>query len=261
VTDIKNLFISDAHLGSRHAATSELLDFLTRVKDESPPEKLYIVGDFIDGWKLRRNWYWNNDHNLIIRKILSLVRRDTEIYYIAGNHDEFLRDFIDVFSLLEFGNIKLGNEFIHDAVNGSKILVTHGDAFDMVTKYGRWLCWLGDIGYDLLLWANRFVNRVRRIFRRKKHWSLSKAIKHNVKKAVNYVSNFEHVLTEHARSQGCNGCLCGHIHTAALNRLEDGFIYMNTGDWVESCTAIIEGHDGRFSLYHHRDGQREYLAA
>jgi UDP-2,3-diacylglucosamine pyrophosphatase LpxH len=247
---MRSLFISDVHLGSAHASTKELLQFLDKVKDKHPPEKLYIVGDFIDGWKLKRNWYWSDESSLVIRKILSFLHKGTEIYYIAGNHDEFMREFIEDFRINDFGHIRLGNEFIHEAADGNKYLVVHGDMFDMVAKYAKWLCRLGDIGYDILLRLNRLVNWWRRLLRRR-NWSLSKAIKANVKKAVNYVSDFETFLIAYSRECGCNGCICGHIHTPDLKPLQDGFIYANTGDWVESLTAIWEDHDGKLHLYHH----------
>lgn len=250
--DVKTLFLSDVHLGSRHAQTTALLEFLSQIKETSPPERLYIVGDFIDGWKLRRKWYWNDESNLIIRKILSLLRRGTEVFYVAGNHDEFLRDFIEEYRLLEFGSICVGNEFVHETVDGKQLLVVHGDQFDLVTRYARWLSVLGDIGYEFLLRMNRYVNAVRRIFSRRR-WSLSKAVKANVKRAVNFVSDFEKYLSNYAREKGCDGCVCGHIHTPEMCVRDDGFLYCNTGDWVESCTAIVEDNSGRLSLYYHDD--------
>jgi UDP-2,3-diacylglucosamine pyrophosphatase LpxH len=249
MTDIKTLFISDCHLGSRHASTGELLEFLTQVKAASIPEKIYIVGDFIDGWKLKRNWYWDNNCNLLIRKILSFSRDGTQVYWVSGNHDEFLRTFIQDFHLINFGNIHIGNEFVYETIREERLLVVHGDMFDMVSQYAKWLCWLGDIGYEILIRASRWTNWVRRRLGLR-HWSLSKAIKHNVKQAVNYVSNFEACLVAYAKERGCDGCVCGHIHTAAITQT-DGFTYMNCGDWVESCTAIYETADGSFHLYNH----------
>lgn len=250
--DVKNLFISDVHLGSSNSSTSELLEFLDRVKAESPPQKIYVVGDFIDGWKLKRNWYWDDNASLVIRKLLSFLRRGSTIYWVAGNHDEFLRVFIEDFRLLDFGHIHLGNDFIHTTRDGRRLLVIHGDLFDMVAQYAKWLCWLGDVGYEIMLWISRRLNAVRKFFRMR-HWSLSKAIKHNVKKAVNYVSDFEKCLAAYAREKGCEGVICGHIHSAALYNMPDGFLYGNTGDWVESCTAIYEDSEGRLHLYeHHR---------
>lgn len=248
---IRTLFISDVHLGSKHSRTTELLDFLTQIKD-TPPEKLYIIGDFIDGWKLKRNWHWNNESNLIVRRVLGLLRKGTEIYYIAGNHDDFLREFIEDFNILDFGSIHIGNEFVHETINGQKLLIVHGDIFDLCTKYAKWIAVLGDVGYELLLKANGYVNWVRRVLRMR-HWSMSKAIKASVKKAVNYISDFEKCIIAYGREKECSGCVCGHIHTPDLRDLEDGFLYCNTGDWVESCSVIVEHDDGKLELVHYHD--------
>lgn len=248
---IKNLFISDVHLGSRHASTTELLDFLNEVYNNQEIEKIYIIGDFIDGWKLKKNWFWNNESNLILRKILGFLRKNTEIFYIAGNHDEFLRIFIEDFKIGDFGSVHIGNEFIHTSKNNRRMLVIHGDFFDFATKYARWLCVLGDLGYTLLLRMNSLVLAVRKKLKMK-HWSLSKAIKHNVKKTINYISDYENAVIGYAKNKNCDGCLCGHIHTAEL-RLIDGFLYANTGDWVESCTAVLEDEKGHFYLYSFRE--------
>ena len=245
----RTVWISDVHLGSNHARSAELLNFLSRFKGDQIPEKLYIVGDFIDGWKVRRNWYWANEANLIIRRLLTLIKKGTQVYYIAGNHDEFMREFIDDFHLLDFGNIHLGNEFIHETIQGKRMLVVHGDMFDMVAQYAKWLCWLGDMGYEMLLGFNKIVNWIRKKLKMK-HWSLSQAIKHNVKRAVNYVSDFEKCMTKYSLEKKCDGCICGHIHTAELLET-NGFLYCNTGDWVESCTAILEDEEGNLTLYKH----------
>jgi UDP-2,3-diacylglucosamine pyrophosphatase LpxH len=210
------------------------------------------VGDFIDGWKLKRSWYWNDECNLILRKVLSLVKDGTEVYYVAGNHDEFLREFMHDFPLLGFGSVVVGDEFVHETVDGRRLLVTHGDRFDLVTKYAKWLCYVGDVGYEFLLRLNSAVSLIRRMLRRPDYWSLSRAIKHNVKRACSYVGDFEKYLAAYAHDQGCDGCVCGHIHTAAL-RTTDGFLYANSGDWVESCSAIIESQSGELSLWHYGD--------
>lgn len=243
-----NLFISDVHLGSRHAKTDLLLEFL-KDPDYRDIEGLYIIGDFIDGWKLKRNWYWDDRCNLIIRRLLGYSKRETNVYYVAGNHDDFLREFISEFDHSQFDNIYIGNEFIHNGRDGKRYLIVHGDLFDVVTKYAKWVAILGDIGYSLLLQTNYFINWIRRFCRYKDYWSISKAVKANVKSAVNFIGDFERVLTEYGRSKQCDGCIVGHIHSADLKTFEDGFTYMNSGDWVESCTAIIEYDDGTFELY------------
>lgn len=247
--DIKTLFISDVHLGSRHSATGELLEFLSLVAEGPAPEKIYIVGDFIDGWKLKRNWLWDDRASLVIRKILGFIRRDTQIYWVSGNHDEFIREFIEDFHLIDFGHIHIGNEFLHTTAAGETLLVTHGDMFDLVTKYARWLCHLGSIGYETLLWLNKVTNWCRRVVGLRR-WSLSKAVKYNVKRACTFIANFEECLTTYARERDCTGVVCGHIHHPEL-RAADGFTYANTGDWVESCTAIYETHAGSLELYRH----------
>lgn len=247
---MKTLFISDTHLGSRHAHTKQLLEYLDRIKGKNAPDKLYIVGDFIDGWKLSRNWYWDDQCTLIIRKIMTLIKKGTEVIYVAGNHDEFLRKFIHEFDG-SFGSIKFVDEIIHTTADGRKLLVVHGDKFDASIKYAKWLCVLGDIGYDFLIKANYFVNWFRKnILRKKSHWSLSKSIKSKVKQAVNYISDFEEFLTRYAESKGCEGVVCGHIHTPDMRQI-NGVWYYNTGDWMETCSAIVEEDDGSMNLYDH----------
>lgn len=250
--DMRTLFISDTHLGSKYAQTGELLEFLSEIKNNSVPEKLYLVGDFIDGWKLKRSsWYWDDKCNLVIRKILSLVKRGTEVIYVAGNHDEFIRDLVEEFNFVTFGNIRFGDEFVHRTAKGDDLLVVHGDMFDLVTKYARWISVCGDIGYDLLLKMNGFANWIQRLFW-SKPWSMSAAVKSNVKQAVNFIGDFEKVLVNYGIEKNCQGCICGHIHTADL-KLMDNFLYANCGDWVESCTALIENSKGELSLYKHHE--------
>lgn len=252
VNDIRTLFISDTHLGSKHAQTGPLLEFLSEIKRHSVPEKLYLVGDFIDGWKLKRSsWYWDDNCNLIIRKILSLVKKGTEVIYVAGNHDEFLREFLEEFNFVSFGNIRFCNESIHTTADGKDMLVVHGDIFDLVTKYAKWVSVMGDVGYEMLLRLNGFVNWIQKLFWTKQ-WSMSAAVKSGVKQAVNYIGDFEKVLINYGEEKGCKGCICGHIHTADLKTINN-FLYANCGDWVESCTAIIENSKGELSLYKHNE--------
>ena len=248
---MRTLFISDVHLGSRHSQAGKLLKYLDFVKDYYKPDKLYIIGDFIDGWKLKRGWYWNDESTLVIRKILTLVKRGTEVIYIAGNHDEFLREFMNDDHQFELGSIKFVDEAIHETADGRKLLVVHGDKFDISVKYAKWFVKLGDIGYSFLLKLNQLVNRVRDWFSCTSYWSLSKTIKHKVKSAVNFIGHFEEFLTKYAKEKGCDGVVCGHIHTPDARVGANGVWYYNTGDWVESCTSIIEEDDGTIHLQDH----------
>jgi UDP-2,3-diacylglucosamine pyrophosphatase LpxH len=243
---MRTLFLSDVHLGSRHAKTKYLLDYLSNIKKKHYPERVYLIGDFIDGWRIKG---WNDDCNLIIRKLLSFVRRGVQIHYVAGNHDEFLRKFIHDHPLLELGSIHISNEAIHETVDGRRLLITHGDMFDLASRH-RWLCRVGDVGYSFLIHLNTLTNFFRRKLGFRNYWSLSKAIKHKVKQACQYISAFEEHLTHYAKNKGCDGVVCGHIHTADL-REEDGFLYCNTGDWVESCTSIVEDKHGKMRLEHY----------
>lgn len=251
MSKLRSVFISDVHLGGRFAKTGLLLEFLKDIREKNP-ENLYLVGDFIDGWKLKRNWYWDNNCTLVIRKILSFVKHGTKVYYVAGNHDDFLRTFISDFHI-DLGNIYIADEFIHIAPDGSKNLVIHGDRFDtairFLMKYAKWVCTLGDIGYGLLIRLNSIVNWFRSLCGFP-YWSLSKAVKKSVKSAGNFVGGFETLLADYAKDRECNGVICGHIHTPALKPL-NGVNYYNCGDWVESCSAILEYHDGNYELYHH----------
>lgn len=238
----RTVFISDAHLGSRHCKSELLLDFLTRLKTSGPPDRLYIVGDFIDGWKLKRKWYWDERSSLVICALLDLMRQGTEIFYAAGNHDEFLRPFLREYGIERFGSIHFGDRFVHETADGRRLLVIHGDQFDFATRNARWLCLLGDVGYELLLGMNSFIHAVQRICGLR-YWSLSRSVKYNVKRAVQYINDFESLLVRFGREQGCDGCVCGHIHHPEM-RWHDDFLYCNTGDWVESCTAIVERPNG-----------------
>lgn len=241
---IRTLFISDVHLGSRYAKAVELLEFLRQIESV---ETIYIIGDFIDAWKLKNGWSWNTDCTLVIRKLLGFVKHGATINYIAGNHDEFLRHFIDDYQDLDFDGINVLDECIHITARGDKYLVLHGDKFDVSVKHAKWLCFLGDNWYDWLLQLNTLVSVVRKLFGLKQYWSLSKAIKRQVKKAVNYVGDFETFLTKYAIENDCKGVICGHIHTADMCN-KNNIHYCNTGDWVESMSAIIEWEDGSFEL-------------
>lgn len=251
---VRSIFISDAHLGSKHSQSYMLLDFMEWAGFQRP-ENLYIVGDFFDGWRLKRNWHWTREYNLIIHEIFSLLKHGTRVHYIVGNHDEFMIPFIDHIKNLNLDNIVITDEYIHKSVNGDNILVIHGDKFDTAVryamKYSRFFCSLGDWSYDFLIWMNTWLNKIRR-YLKLSYWSLSKAVKHQFKDAVNYIGGYETILVRYANEKGCQGVICGHIHTATIKKIQD-IMYYNCGDWVESNTAIIEYDDGNFEIYHYRD--------
>lgn len=239
---VKSIFISDVHLGSKFCMSKELHSFLKKYECEN----LYLVGDFIDGWKLKKNFYWNDEYSYIIRKILSMLKHNTKIFYISGNHDEFLRNFLPQ----DFGNIIIRDEIVHTTVDGKKVLVIHGDIFDHLTKHMTWAYHLGDKGYSLLLYLNKLFNYIRRSLGLQ-YWSFSKMAKRNFKEAVNYINNFEYLVAKYAVQNECDFILCGHVHTPVDKQIKiDGkeIRYLNCGDFVESCTAIIEDLDGKFKL-------------
>lgn len=249
---IRSIFVSDLHLGAKFSQTDLILNFMKWV-DHQRPENFYIVGDFIDGWKIKKNWVWNKDCNLIIRKIFSMLKHDTKVFYSAGNHDEFLRDFFDDVEGVNFAGLKIADEFIHLKPNGEKLLIVHGDKFDAAIqyamKYSRFLCFLGDLSYDFLIELNQIINFFRRKFKLP-HWSLSQNVKHHFKNAVNYVNGFEKILSDYAKEKDCKGVVCGHIHTACIKPMND-IMYYNCGDWVESNTFIVEYEDGQIELLKH----------
>ena len=236
---VSAIFVSDLHLGTRSSQDQRFLDFL-RAYDA---KTLYLVGDLIDGWRLKRSgWYWPQGHNDVLQKLLRKARKGTKIIYIPGNHDEFLRNFLG----LKFGGVKVVDRVVHTTVDGRRFLVLHGDQFDLVVRHAVWLASVGDVLYDVALWLNRQVNGIRRRLGFT-YWSLSAWAKHRVKQAVNYMGRFEEVLVAEARREGVDGVVCGHIHHAAIEHY-DGVTYLNSGDWVESCTALVEHLDGRFEI-------------
>ena len=234
---IRSIFISDVHLGCKYTHADALLAFLRNHE----PQHLYIVGDFVDGWRLRKSWYWCDTYTFLLKRIVDLMKRGTRVYYTPGNHDEFLRDFIE-----NFGSVQLADEFVHVTADRRRLLVTHGDQFDACVLHAKWLSHLGDAGYNLLLGLNVIFNALRRRLGFG-YWSLSQAIKQRVKQATCYIGNFEGVVTRHAVQRGCAGVICGHIHTPKIIE-RGGVTYYNTGDWVESCTALVEYGDGTFEL-------------
>jgi UDP-2,3-diacylglucosamine pyrophosphatase LpxH len=236
------MFVSDVHLGCKYAHVPEFLDFLNRHQ----PDQLYIVGDFIDGWKLRRSLAWQPLFNEVLGRLYELYESGTSLYYTPGNHDDFLRKFA-----WNFGFAKVADEFHYIAGDGRKFLVTHGDKFDRVECGAKWMSVLASLGYDGLLWANRLAHRWQGT-PKSGAYSFSAGVKRRVKQLVQYVSDFERRLLEHARRQNCDGVICGHIHTP-LHAVRNGLTYINTGDWVENCTAFVEYEDGEFELLHYFD--------
>lgn len=240
-TRYRTVFISDIHLGTAGCNAEMLLDFLKSIECET----LYLVGDIVDGWQLRSGWYWPQAHNDVVQKLLRKVRKGTHIVYLPGNHDEFLRDYVGT----TFGGIEIADTAIHESPDGRRYLVIHGDQFDMVMRHQRWLAHLGDGAYTLALWLNTILNRFRRRLNLS-YWSLSAWAKLKVKNAVSFIGKFEEILAEEARRRGAQGVICGHIHHAADRSIGD-LRYLNTGDWVESCTGIVEHYDGRIEVIHY----------
>jgi UDP-2,3-diacylglucosamine pyrophosphatase LpxH len=237
------IWISDVHLGTRGCKATLLHSFLKAHKCE----KLFLVGDIIDGWRISTTkWYWPGEHNKVVREILrKSEKEDTKVYYIPGNHDEFLRDYIAEHQF-QMGNIQVIDEAYHVTKKGEMLWVIHGDAFDGVTRHHRWVALLGDAAYDFLLWSNRWVNLLRRTFNMP-YWSLAGALKHKVKTAVNFIFEFESAVAREAMRRNADGVVCGHIHHAE-KKLINGVNYYNCGDWVESCTAIVEDESGELQI-------------
>lgn len=234
----RSIWISDIHLGTRGCKTDFLLDFLKHTDSEY----LYLVGDIVDGWRMRRSWYWAQSHNDVIQKLLRKARKGTQVFYIPGNHDEWLRDYVD----LQLGGVWLLQEATHTTADGKRLLILHGDDFDGVVRYARWLALLGDWAYENVLRLNHHYNVVRRKLGYP-YWSLSAYLKSKVKNAVEYVSNYERAVAAEAKHRGVDGVVCGHIHQAEIRHI-DGVLYCNDGDWVESCTALVEHADGKLEI-------------
>ena len=236
----RTIWISDVHLGARGCKANLLLDFLRRTHCET----LYLVGDIVDGWRLKQGWYWPQAHNDVVQKLLRRARKGTRVIYVPGNHDDFARDYVGN----SFGAIEVMDEVMHRTAEGRTLLVVHGDAFDGVMHYARWLAVLGDHAYTVALVLNHWFNALRRLLGYP-YWSLSAYLKHKVKNAVQFIGDYERTVTEAARQRHMDGIVCGHIHHAELRDI-DGLIYANCGDWVESCTALVEHHDGRLEIIH-----------
>jgi UDP-2,3-diacylglucosamine pyrophosphatase LpxH len=236
----RTLFLSDLHLGTRGCQAHLILDMLRHVEADT----IYLVGDIIDGWRLRSGWYWPQTHNDVVQKLLRKVRRGARIVFVPGNHDEFARQFFG----LTFGGIEIKRQAIHAAADGKRYLVIHGDEFDVVVRHSKWLAFFGDWAYDLALFVNTHFNAARRALGLP-YWSFSAWAKLKVKNAVNFIGSFERELAGEARKRGVDGVVCGHIHHPIIRDL-DGVVYVNTGDFVESCSLVVEHWDGRFEVLH-----------
>jgi UDP-2,3-diacylglucosamine pyrophosphatase LpxH len=232
------IFISDVHLGTPGCQAAPLLEFLRHTESD----ELYLVGDIIDGWQLKRRWYWHQSHNDVIQKVLRKARKGTRVTYVAGNHDEAMRHFLG----LAFGGIDIRDEAVHTLADGRRLLVIHGDLFDAVVQGARWLALLGDWLYMVSLKANRWFNHARARLGLP-YWSLAQFLKHRVKNAVSYIGQFEVALAREARRRGFDGVVCGHIHKAEIRDV-GGILYCNDGDWVESLTALVETHAGELRI-------------
>ncbi|MGZ5034494.1 MAG: UDP-2,3-diacylglucosamine diphosphatase [Usitatibacter sp.] len=230
----RTIFISDVHLGTPGCQARHLLDFLRHTESR----ELYLVGDIIDGWQLKRRWYWHQSHNDVIQKVLRKARKGTRVTYVAGNHDEAMRHFLG----LAFGGIDIRDEAIHVTADGKRLLVIHGDLFDAVVQGAKWLAHVGDWSYMLTLKLNRWFNHWRARLGLP-YWSLAQFLKHRVKNAVSYIGKFEEALAHEARRRGFDGVVCGHIHKAEIRDV-GGILYCNDGDWVESLTALVELDNG-----------------
>ena len=243
--NIDILVLSDIHLGTAGCQADALLHFLKHNESET----LYLVGDIIDGWQLRKNWFWPQSHNDVIQKVLRKARKGTRVVFIPGNHDEAARQFAG----MTFGDIPIMETAVHTTADGKRLWVVHGDEFDQVVRYAKWLAYLGDTLYNFALTLNRILNNVR-IKLGYPYWSLSQFLKQQVKNAVNFILEFEHALIHEARHRGYDGVVCGHIHKAEIKEV-DGLLYCNDGDWVESLTALVEHPCGRLEIVHwpHRD--------
>jgi UDP-2,3-diacylglucosamine pyrophosphatase LpxH len=234
----RTLWISDIHLGTPGCQADYLLDFLKHNESDT----LYLVGDIIDGWQLRKGWYWPQSHNDVVQKLLRKARKGTRVVFVPGNHDSMARQFMG----LAFGEIEVADEIIHVTADGKRLLVTHGDMFDGVMQHARWLAYVGDSLYTFTLVLNRWFNWVRLRFGYS-YWSLSQYLKHKVKNAVSFITAFEKVMTDEAKRRQCDGVVCGHIHKAEIRDM-DGLLYCNDGDWVESLSALAETADGQLHI-------------
>ena len=236
---VRSLFLSDIHLGTRACQARRLLEFLR----EHPAEQTYLIGDIVDFWAMHRGICWSSAQNTVVQKLLRRARHGERIVFIPGNHDEALRDYLDV----SFGDIEVREEAVHETLDGRRLLLTHGDVFDQVTRHHRWVAVAGDVAYNLLVRLNLVLSWSRRTLGIAGYWSLAGYAKRKVKTALSFIFDFEDSAVRHARERGLDGIVCGHIHWPTIREI-DGLLYANCGDWVDSCSAIVEHCDGRLEL-------------
>jgi UDP-2,3-diacylglucosamine pyrophosphatase LpxH len=240
VRRVRSIFLSDVHLGTPACQAERLLEFLKAHESEH----LFLVGDIVDFWAMRRRGvHWPEEQNTVVQKILRRARHDVQVIFVPGNHDEAAREHAGI----SFGNVRVERDYVHVAADGRRYLLIHGDEFDQVTRYHRWLALLGDHAYDFVVRLNTRLSWLRRRLRIAGYWSLSGYAKRKVKSAVSFVFDFEDSVLRHARERGVDGVICGHIHCARI-RHQEGITYINCGDWVDSCTAVVEHADGRMEL-------------
>jgi UDP-2,3-diacylglucosamine pyrophosphatase LpxH len=236
---VRSLFLSDIHLGSRACRADELLDFL-KAYDAT---NIFLLGDIVDFWAMSRSLYWPQQHNTVVQKILKKARHNVRVHLIPGNHDEALREYVGS----SFGDITLLRDHVYTAADGRRYALLHGDEYDQVTTCHRWVSVLGDFSYTVLVHLNRVLSLIRRKVGVSGHWSLADYAKRNVLQAVSFISDFENAVVRDVKRRGLDGVICGHIHTPIVRKI-NGLTYMNCGDWVDSCTAIVEHYDGRMEL-------------
>ena len=238
---VRTIFLSDIHLGTRACQAERLLGFLKAYDSD----RLYLVGDIVDFWAMRsRGVYWSAAQNTLVQKILKRARHHVQVVFVPGNHDEAAREHVGT----SFGNIGVVHDAVHVTADGKRYLVMHGDEFDQVTRYARWVALLGDHAYAFVVRLNLALSWLRRTLGIPGYWSLAGYAKRRVKTAVDFVFGFEEAVARHARDRGVDGVICGHIHKPKIVEHESGALYINTGDWVENMTALVEHQDGRLEL-------------
>ena len=239
MTRVRTIFLSDIHLGTRACQADRLLDFLRCHQ----AEHLYLIGDIVDFWAMSRSIHWSAAQNTVVQKLLRRARHGEQVMLIPGNHDEVLREYAGI----AFGDIQVEKEWVHRTADGRRFLPVHGDEFDQVTRHHRWVAVLGDVSYNFLVRINIYLSWLRRRLGLAGHWSLAGYAKRKIKKALEFIFDFEDSVARHARSRGFDGVICGHIHWAVQKEI-GGVTYVNCGDWVDSCSAIVEHLDGRLEV-------------